>query len=60
MLLQLKQALVEAAAFTQASHVFWGIWAILQVRIPLHAGHGLPHLRSHVLSAFVPSAVPCP
>ena len=28
----MEKALAEAAAFAQASHAFWGTWAILQAK----------------------------
>lgn len=30
--LQVQMAVAEANAFALASHIYWGVWAILQVR----------------------------
>jgi hypothetical protein len=29
---QVERARAEASAFAQASHVFWGVWAVLQAK----------------------------
>lgn len=40
---ELEAMLVEVAVFSLASHLYWAVWAILQVRLGSAAGAVAPH-----------------